>query len=229
MIVGNGMLAKAFKSSGSVGKKVCVFASGVSNSRCSDVNEFNREADLLRESLAAHNEPAAFIYFGTCSVYDPVSKVLPYVLHKVAMEQMVRMHPFGLIARLPQVAGPNASPYTLLSVLCESIRSGRTIKVWQNATRNIIDVVDVVKIVSSWTSGPNQIGKVINIANPVSYPIKTIIESVESVMGRKGELEMVSAGAAYAIDISAIEPLIEILGINFDQNYLSRVISRYYL
>lgn len=229
MIVGHGMLAKAFKTSDSVAESVCIFASGVSNSRCNDVNEFNREADLLRKKLAAHNEPAAFVYFGTCSVYDPASQVQPYVLHKLAMEQMVQMHPFGLIARLPQVAGPNASPYTLLAVLCESIRSGQTIKVWQNATRNIIDVVDVVKIVSSWTSGPNQIGKVINIANPVSHPLKTIIESVESVLGRKGKLEMVSAGAAYAIDISAIGPLIENLGVNFDKDYLFRVISRYYL
>ena len=229
MIVGNGMLANAFKSYSAVKKGVCIFASGVSNSHCKDMKEFNREADLLQQKLASHDEPAAFVYFGTCSVYDPTSQLQPYVLHKQAMEKMVQMHPFGLVIRLPQVAGPNASPYTLLAVLCESIRSGRTINVWENATRNIIDVVDMVKIVSSWIFVSDQRDRVINVANPTSYPIKTIIESVESILGRKGKLNMVSAGAAYEIDISEIEPLINNLEINFDKEYISRVIARYYV
>lgn len=229
MIVGNGMLANAFKSSDGFEKGVCIFASGVSNSFCNDEKEFSREADLLQETLAAHDDPEAFIYFGTCSVYDPASQFQPYVLHKLAMERMVLKHPSGLVVRLPQVAGPHASPYTLLAVLCESIRSGRTINVWEHATRNIIDVVDVVRIVSSWISALNQKNKVINVANPISYSIKTIIESVESVLGRKARLNMVSAGAAYDINIAMIEPLIKTLGIDFGKDYLPRVIARYYL
>ena len=229
MIVGNGMLANAFESSDGVEKGVCIFASGVSNSLCNDVKEFSREANLLQETLAAHDDPGAFVYFGTCSVYDPASQLQPYVLHKLAMERMVQKHPSGLVVRLPQVAGPHASPYTLLAVLCESVRSGRTINVWEHATRNIIDVIDVVRIVSSLLSASNKENKVINVANPISYSIRTIIESVESVLGCKGRLNMVSAGAAYDIDVATIEPLIKALGIDFGKDYLARTIVRYYL
>ena len=229
MIIGNGMLANAFKSSDAIEKGVCIFASGVSNSHCNDVREFNREAELLQNKLASHNDPAAFVYFGTCSVYDPISQLQPYVLHKLEMEKLVQGHPFGLIVRLPQVAGPHASPHTLLAKLCESIRLGRIINVWENASRNIIDVTDVIKIVSSWISISDRTKKVINVANPISYSIKTIINSAEAVLGCKAVLNMVPIGAIYGIDISVIEPLIKNLEINFDKDYISRVIARYYL
>ena len=95
--------------------------------------------------------------------------------------------------------------------------------------RNIVDVVDVVKIVSSWLAMKNQNAKVINVANPVSYPIVAIIESIESVLGFKAKLNFMNAGAAYKIDISIIEPLIQKLSIDFGKDYLPRVIARYYL
>lgn len=229
IIIGNGMLAKAFKSQADINKNVRIFASGVSNSHCNDEKQFSRESNLLQETLAAHVDPDAFVYFGTCSVFDPASQTQPYVLHKLRMERMVQKHPSGLVVRLPQVAGPHASPYTLLAVLCESIRSGRIINVWEHATRNIIDVVDVVKIVSSWIATSNQRLNIINVANPNSYSIKTIIEAAESVLGCKARLNMVSAGADYDINIASIEPLIKTLGIDFGKDYLSRTIARYYL
>lgn len=229
MIVGNGMLANAFRLSAADKQGACIFASGVSNSHCIDPKEFSRESDLLQDALAAHSNSAVFVYFGTCGAYDPTSRSQPYVSHKLALERMVLQHPLGLVIRLPQVVGPNASPHTLVSALCENIRLGRTINVWEHATRNIVDVVDVVKIVSTWISTSDKTNRIINVANPFSYPIKVIIESIETVLGRKAILNVVSAGAAYEIDIEIIKPLIKNLGLDFGKDYLPRVIARYYL
>jgi len=145
------------------------------------------------------------------------------------MEKMVQDHPCGLVVRLPQVAGPNAPPNTLLAAISYSIRSGTTINVWKNATRNIIDVADVVNIASFMVALPSWQLKMVNIANPVSCQIMEIIESVESVLGQKAVLNLVSAGAPYDIDVSAIKPIINSLDIQFDKDYLTRTIARYYL
>jgi nucleoside-diphosphate-sugar epimerase len=228
MIIGSGMLANAFRYSEITNSRICIFASGVSNSNCNDVKDFNREAALLRSALMAYQELSTFVYFGTCSIYDPASQSHPYVLHKLTMERLVLDHPAGLVIRLPQVVGPNASPYTLVSSLCESIRFERTINLWEYATRNIIDVGDVVKIVTALISSPQHTCKIINVANPFSYSIRIIIESIEMVLGRKAILNVVPLGAAYEINIELIEPLIKTLGLNFGRDYLTRVIGRYY-
>ena len=229
MIIGSGMIASAFKSSNVLTNDICIFASGVSNSHCSEARLFRRESDLLQESLTLHGSATAFIYFGTCSVYDPAARLNPYVQHKLSMEQMVETHPFGLVVRLPQVAGPRSSPYTLLSVLCESIRLGKTIDVWKYATRNVIDVVDVVRIVTLIISMEVRKDRLINVASPISHSIGEIIETAEWVLKRKARLQMIDAGAAYQIDVAMIEPLIKTLGIDFYDKYLPDVIARYYL
>jgi len=228
MIIGDGMIANAFKKSDTIKSGICIFASGVANSSCNDVEDFRREAYLLRQKLDSHDDADIFVYFGTCSVYDPSSRLKPYVIHKLAMEKMVQSKPFGVIIRLPQVAGPNANSFTLLSMICESIRIGREINIWDSAVRNIIDVDDVVKIVTHLISAPTLGLRLINVANSTSYPIKTIVQCAESVLNRKAIINTISAGAIYNIDISSIEPLLSILEIHFNESYLSRVIKRYY-
>lgn len=229
MIIGDGMIASAFRSANLLTDEVCIFASGVSNSNCCEENLFQRESDLLQENLILHSDATAFVYFGTCSVYDPVSNLKPYVQHKLEMEEKVLAHPFGFIARLPQVAGPSPSPYTLLSVLCQSIRLGKTIDVWEYATRNIIDVVDVVRVVALLVSMEYKNCKIINVASPHSHSIMEIIKMAESILNRKARLKIISAGASYQIDIATIEPLFKTLGISFTDKYLADVIARYYL
>ncbi|MDP2323743.1 MAG: hypothetical protein Q8N51_06910, partial [Gammaproteobacteria bacterium] len=70
--------------------------------------------------------------------------------------------------------------------------------------------------------------RIVNVASPHSYPIGTIIAGAETVLGQKARLESIAAGAAYSIDIDHVAPLIAELGIQFDEDYLLRVISRYY-
>lgn len=228
MIVGQGMLARAFDVFGCDGATT-IFVSGVSNSRCTDALQFEREESLLRATLDRHSATGPFVYFGTCSVYDPSATNAPYVVHKRRMEDIVLHNGAGLVVRLPQVAGPKSSPDTLLLALCNRIRAREPITIWRHATRNIIDVADVVRIVTEWLQRPLNDDRIVNIASPVSFPIARIVDLIEHALGIKATCRFEERGAVYNIDISAIVPIIERLAINFDGDYVIRVVEKYYL
>jgi nucleoside-diphosphate-sugar epimerase len=117
VIIGSGLLARAFPDSFFAREDVCIYAAGVSNSACTNPNEFMRERQRLEGALRQSENVDAFVYFGTCSVADPDALNTPYVQHKLAMEQMVASHANNLILRLPQVAGKTSNPHTLLNFL----------------------------------------------------------------------------------------------------------------
>ena len=74
----------------SVRPDICIYAAGVSNSNCGDAHEFDRERQRVGTALNQSRHVDAFVYFGTCSTYDPQISSSPYVQHKLAMERMVR-------------------------------------------------------------------------------------------------------------------------------------------
>ena len=67
MIVGNGLIASLFYDVDR--EDVIFFASGVSNSLETELSEFQREEDLIRETFT-QNPDKLFAYFSTCSIYD---------------------------------------------------------------------------------------------------------------------------------------------------------------
>jgi hypothetical protein len=144
MVNGSGLLARAFALEFAHNSFVCVHASGVSNSSCTDMSEFAREREQLSKALIGWQNADVFLYFGTCSVADPTAVGTPYVQHKLAMEQLVQMHPKHLILRLPQIAGITNNPHTLLNTLRRHLVTGLEFPIWRNAFRNIIDIEDAM-------------------------------------------------------------------------------------
>ena len=142
VIVGKGLVATTFSRVVASSTGLVIYASGVSDSRCTDEKEFNREKQLLSSTLLQYISPKAFIYFSTCSVYDPDMAGSPYVLHKKRMEELILNHPKGYVIRMPQLVGHNAPPNTLVTHLVSKIRQGETIEVWSGAYHNLIDVKD---------------------------------------------------------------------------------------
>ena len=63
MIIGSGLLAKAFVSGYSHRDDVCIYAAGVSNSGCTDEREFERERIRLADALSAARSAGVFVYF----------------------------------------------------------------------------------------------------------------------------------------------------------------------
>ncbi len=227
-ILGDGMLATAFSKGLVRNRSVIVYASGVSRSDCVEADHFERERTLLINTLAQATDDRPFLYFGTCSVYDPDVCDRPYVRHKQAMEALVLSHPVGLVVRLPQVAGPNAPPNTLLASLVARIRTGQEVQVWEHAARNIVDVDDVVRIVDAWLSLPLPACRVLNVANPKSISVMEIVGTIESALGLKAKVVRISKGAAYHIDTQPMLAAAALAQVAFGPDYLHRVVRKYF-
>ncbi|MDO8652459.1 MAG: NAD-dependent dehydratase [Undibacterium sp.] len=228
MIVGRGMLANAFTQIYLSDPDTWIYASGVSNSVCTDDAEFLRERSQLSAVLADTNADQTFVYFGTCSVADPSALNTPYVQHKLAMEKLVTAHPGHLIFRLPQIAGKTNNPHTLLNTLHRHAVTGEEFPVWRNAFRNIIDIDDVVTIVMRYVGSPLQRQLVLNVANPECSPIGEIVKAMEHAMGRKMRVQMIERGTHYPIDVTSMLNSGFARDCIFDENYLERVISKYH-
>ena len=228
MIVGTGMIARAFAPLAEGNEKLCVYAYGVSNSQCAASDEFIREAKALKESLV-RQQGAIFLYFGTCSVSDPEMQHSPYVQHKLRMEELVAEHDKGIVVRLPQVVGSTRNTSTLLNFLANHLINGTQFDLWINATRNFIDVCDVALIVEKMLADNTFEDRVVNIANPVSYLMPEVVATMEEVLGHKAVYRQIDRGSVYNIDISPMKAWSDAAGVKFDRDYLADLIRRYYL
>lgn len=228
MIVGSGLLANAFRSRFDGDADAWVYAAGVSNSSCSDPKEYEREHARLAEALAAAAGARAFVYFSTCSIGDPAAAASFYVRHKIEMEAFVARHPGHLVARLPQVVGHTPNPHTLLNYLYARISRSEKFEAWKNAYRNVIDVTDVAAAVTYAIDRSLHRGETVNVASPVSVPVSAIVAALETVVGKPAVVQWRDTGVPYPIDVSAMMPIYDALGLPFGDEYLLHVIQKYY-
>jgi nucleoside-diphosphate-sugar epimerase len=228
MIIGSGLLARAFASAYAGRSDVCVYAAGVSNSGCTDTREFVREQQRIGDALSQYRHAEAFVYFGTCSVYDPEISNTPYVQHKLAVERLVHAHSRHIVLRLPQVAGQTPNPHTLLNYLYARISRSEAFNLWRNARRNIIDVDDVVPIAQQLIANDEVRRATINIANSASYSMAEIVDAMADVVGKRAIFEIEDRGSNYLIEITAMQSALAESGVEFGENYLRKVIAKYY-
>lgn len=228
MLTGSGFLASAFAREFALREDVCIYAAGVSNSNCTDAQEFARERQRLQDALRRTMHVDAFVYFGTCSAADPEARNTPYVRHKLEMEQLALEHPRGLILRLPQVAGRTPNPHTLLNYLYARIARSESFNLWSRARRNIIDIDDVVSVARQVLAQHPARNTMLNIANTVNYSMFDIVGAMERAVGKRAVYGIAERGAEYSIDIDAVLPALEQAGVRFDNDYLEKVIGKYY-
>jgi len=228
MIIGSGLLANAFSDAFSDVNDLIIYAAGVSNSNCNDESEFSRERTRLSQTLRKSSKMGTFVYFGTCSVSDPLAINTPYVQHKLSMEKMVYAHPNNLIFRLPQVAGNTPNPHTLLNFLHARIIRSEKFNLWRNAKRNVIDVDDIVAIALKLIADNSLRNTTINIANKINYKMIEIVETMEQVLRKHAVYDVIENGSEYNIDINCISSVLDDAQVQFDDGYLKNVIFKYY-
>ena len=103
MIIGNGQLATIFKKT--TLDNIVVFASGVSNSNCQDIKQFEREKDLLVKTLT-NNKNKKFVYFSSCALSAEEYPKNDYYKHKQNMENIIKRYSDNYyIFRAPQLFG----------------------------------------------------------------------------------------------------------------------------
>lgn len=226
MIVGKGLLARAFEPHFGRIPDIVVFASGVSNSLETNPDEFAREATLLRQQLDSAAQ--RFIYFSSCGVVAAEPELTPYMRHKRSMESLVLSAPHGLVLRLPQVVGRTDNHHTLTNFLRDHITSGEHFTVWARAERNLIDIDDIVKIgVRLATELPAKAAAV-SIAAIRSLPMPEIVGIFERVLDRAANCAYIEKGMPMLIDTTIAERLSTRLGIDLGDGYIERVIDKYY-
>jgi nucleoside-diphosphate-sugar epimerase len=228
MIVGTGLIARAFAAHRDALVGACVYAAGVSNSSCKDPREFEREKARV---LAAMEDSAAdnlFLYFSTCSIDDPAEQSSAYVLHKLAMERLVAERRRHLIFRLPQLAGTTPNPHTLLNYLYARIVRSERFAIWNGASRNIIDVDDVARIATDLVTTERACGEIINVASTGNTSIFHIVKAMEAVLGHPAMFDIIDRGSGYAIATERIQASLHRCGISFSGDYLYRTIQKYY-
>lgn len=228
MIFGTGLIARAFVPHLQALSGACVYAAGVSNSSCTDPREFERERQRVTDAIATTPAASLFLYFSTCSVDDPAVRESAYVRHKLAMEQLVRRRDRHLVLRLPQLAGNTPNPHTLLNHLYARIVRSERFAIWRGATRNVIDVDDVARIVTDLVVSENASGETINVANSRGYGILEIVRSIEEAVGHEAIFDIIDRGAGYTVDIDRIEAALRRCSLSFPEDYLPRVIRKYY-
>ena len=211
MIIGNGLIANAL-----IDYRTTVFhAAGVANSGCTEKAEFDRDTERLKSTLDTNG---LLVYFGTTS--DAQNR---YTEHKLACEELVKARGNYLICRLPIVAGRTENQYTLLNWIRNRLRNGEEIECWMNARRNIIDVMDVSSIVS-WLIDTGSKDETINVAAPMSYPVRTIIDTMARIVDRKAIVRKVNEGTAQKIDVTRIAAA----PVTWSDDYLEETLAWYY-
>lgn len=225
LIVGHGLLARAMAPYVEGTRPECtVFASGVSNSMETDPAAFAREAQLLRRHLAGERP---LLYFSSCGVTDGHEARRPYIQHKRAMEALVLAHG-GRVVRLPQVVGRTDNPHTLTNYLRDRIVSGEPFTLWARAERNLVDIDDIARIVGTLLQAWPAATHAIAIAAPRSTPMPRIVEVFELVLGRKARYTAVDEGRPMVVDAGLALDIAAGLGIDLGDDYLERVIRKYY-
>ena len=225
MIVGDGLIANAFKPRFEHDNTVTIFASGVSNSAETREDAFRRERLLLLDAIERCE--GTFVYFSTCSLTDPDRQLTPYVKHKTEAERLLATLEGAFVFRLPQVVGRTGNPHTLTNFLASKIRTGERFTIWSRAVRTLIDVDDVAAL-GTFLIERAEPPSTIDLCTPESLTMFELVEIMERVLGRKGNYETVDRGGGSQPDATLVSVAAAECGIDLSKGYTERVLRKYY-
>lgn len=229
MIFGKGLVAQSFKKYKN-NKKFILFASGVSNSQETRKFKYDREIKLLKKVLFNKKKDQIFIYFSSCSIFDPAKKKSLYVKHKLKIENIIQNYSNYYIFRLPILIGKSSNNFTLINNLVYKLKNNKKIQVLFNARRNVIDILDAVKIIDLILKKNRDINKIINIANLYNNKIIDIILHLSKIFNISPFIEFKKTliKSSYSINIRYIKKYINLLNIKFHKNYYKEILNKYY-
>lgn len=227
MVIGNGLVAQAF-SHFKENDLICVYASGVSDSQEVSQYEFDREKELLTKYLVSESSKV-FVYFSTTSLLNKEENNTVYYLHKQKMEELIKDRSKNyLIFRLSQIVGQGGNPTNIVNYIYNNIVSEKTFHIHKYATRNLIDIEYVRKVVDYVLLEMDKYNTTINIASPKNISVINIVKIIESITGKKSKLNYVDLGNDQVIDISFLEKIYHNLDLEMDCNQPDSMIRKYF-
>jgi nucleoside-diphosphate-sugar epimerase len=184
MIIGNGLIATTINNSFLDHTNLCIFAAGVSNSSETNESEFQREFDLLKNTLA-DNTKKKFIYFSTVSIDVKKNSPTPYTTHKLNMEKYIEDNTTNyLILRLPNVVGNSTNPNQLVNYFYNSLINDTPVAINKNYIRHLLDVEDIPMIIKFLLIKHSDVNNVV-VAFPNGIIIDNLLSLLEKINGNK--------------------------------------------
>ena len=235
MIIGSGFIAKNFKKKIILIKKyrIAIYASGVSNSKSTNKNNFLRERKKIISYKNKINS-MIFIYISTCSIFDPSRKNTAYVKHKLNMENLVKKN-FNkfVIVRFPEVVGFNNNKNNLINFFYQKIINNNKFILWVNSRRNIIDINDAVKLCLNYIKKIKDYKKIkleINIANTMYVSVVSIVNIIQKLTLKKAIYDKKALGNLHwKIKPLVSKRIIQMSSVSFNKYYLEKVLRKYYI
>jgi nucleoside-diphosphate-sugar epimerase len=185
VIVGKGMVAGACKALKGWEDDI-LFASGVSNSSEHRKELFEKEIEMISHYLGQKSSDGSFVYFSTASILDPSKAGNPYIMHKLAVEGMLRERNVKhLIVRLPNLVGVSNNPHTLTNFFAQSIKTGKPIRLVKNAIRHLIDADDLVSILNAIKYQFGKTNATVNVSTNTPLTALQILNMLEDTLNMK--------------------------------------------
>jgi nucleoside-diphosphate-sugar epimerase len=222
MVVGNGLLGKAFKQYEN-DNKVLIFASGVSNSMETDIKAYNRELELL---TSFSNTSKKLVYFSTISVYDPDLQCSAYVKHKLRMEDYIATEFTNyVIFRLPNVIGITSNNNTFFNNIKNKLLDAQDIFIKQQATRYLIDINDLVATIPNIIPQENK--TTINACFDNKTSVRDLVKIMATILQVKYREILIPAGSDYSVNNSKFLSYIPDDSVGLSQNYNYIILNKY--
>jgi nucleoside-diphosphate-sugar epimerase len=222
MIVGDGQIARIFSSTPEMYSDGIIFASGVSASNCSDVNEFQREKNLLLSY--SDQQGKKIVYFSSAALSDAEYPKSDYYRHKAAMENLITENfEKYFIFRVPQLFGKIKRHQTLINFLYYAVVDGNKFNLNLGAARYLITIRDLKTIVDCVIENI-QPKIILNVGNPYRYSAKRILEIIENVTGKKAIYTTTETPDLYELDLSRQNEILSEYGLDleFSEAYLEK-------
>lgn len=219
MIVGRGVVAKSMQG---LITDATIFASGVSNSACTDPMYFLREKELI----LSQRRDRKFVYFSTCSLSDN-SDINEYLRHKYDMELLISDNfDDWNVLRLPIVVGLGGNPTNFFNHISKRLRDGIPVSAQMSVLRYLLDADHILPMVSRVIETTNK--EVVNVCLDNPESVLGIISSMKKQIGSESEILTVEGRANRRVDNTRIK---EILGSRFQDihcaDYNKRLIKKY--
>jgi dTDP-4-dehydrorhamnose reductase len=199
MIIGRGTIAQLLNKF-SNREDVIIFASGVSNSLEIDENEFQREINLLYQTINNIKDDHIFVYFSTINIFDPSLQENRYVLHKKNIEKLITSNlNKSIIIRVPILIAKSKNPHLLVNYFIDHIKNKLEFVVFKNAYRYFINSTDFVNL-SEIIINSDQNGAFNLIIHDKPYSIKNFVTDIENILKIKGIYEEVEKGSYFEVE-----------------------------
>jgi nucleoside-diphosphate-sugar epimerase len=228
MIVGNGLIAQALKSIDN--ESVVFIAAGVSNSKCNDVREFNREKNLVEKVLSNYPEKL-IVFFSTYSILDKSLSKSAYVNHKLSLEKKISSSKNKyLIARVSNLVGQGGNPNNVFNFLYNSISKEQQFELWKDSSRNLLLVEDFVRILNFILEEEIKTSesKIFNIVNSQNIKIEEIVHAIEKHINVKAQYKVVDLTSNSGLVDEESKNRFVMLGIQ-SENYIEKIIKYFHL